>query len=70
MGFAYTVNDVYVPVIFPQPMRTTPTLSRTGCKAYNPSVGGPALTGMTLYDASNISANLQTISSGGLTFSY
>jgi len=70
MGFAYTVNDAYVPVIFPQPMRTTPTLSRTGCKAYNPSIGGPALTGMTLHDASNISANLQTISSGGLTFSY
>jgi hypothetical protein len=70
MGWSYSVNDVYVPVVFPQVMRTTPTLSRTGCKSYNPSTGGPALTSANFLDTSSVGGNIQAVSSGGLTANY
>jgi len=67
MGWTYSTNDLYAPVVFPVPMRGTPTLSRTGCKGYNPALGGPNLTNAVLYDASNVSANIQAVSSAGYT---
>ena len=70
MGWAYSGANVYVPVIFPQPMRATPTLSRNGCQVYNPLVGGVNLTNASLYDASNISGNIGTQSASGITTNY
>jgi len=67
MGWTYDTSSLYVPVIFPVPMRTTPTLGRTGCKGYNPLRGGPNLTSAAIYDASNIGANIGASSSAGYT---
>ena len=67
MGWTYTTSRLYVPVIFPQPMRSTPTLSKAGGFGYNPFIGGVALTDMVIQDASNVSANIQANSSAGFT---
>jgi hypothetical protein len=67
MGWSYSVNSLYVPVIFPQPMRAIPTLSRSGCQAYNPTIGGPVLTAMTFLDVTPLAGNVNASSSSGFT---
>jgi hypothetical protein len=67
MGWAYTTSNLYVPVVFPQPMRGTPTLSRAGGFAYNPFIGGVVVTNMIIQDASNVASNVQVSSSAGYT---
>jgi hypothetical protein len=67
MGWTYTTSRLYVPVIFPQPMRGTPTLSKAGGLGYNPNIGSVVLTDMIIQDASNVAANIQANSSAGFT---
>jgi hypothetical protein len=69
-GFAYSSSQVYVPFVFAQPMRSTPTLSFNGCRVYNPMLGGPNLSNMVIGDASNVGANVQTVSAATLTTAY
>jgi len=65
IGWSYSVNSLYVPVIFPQPMRAIPTLSRSGCQGYNPGIGGPVLTAMSFLDVTPLAGNINASSSSG-----
>jgi len=67
IGWSYSVNSLYVPVIFPQPMRAIPTLSRSGCQGYNPGIGGPVLTAMSFLDVTPLAGNINASSSSGFT---
>lgn len=62
-GNAYSTTAAYVPVIFLQTMRATPTLDRVGCRMYEPSNGGGTISAMTLLGAGNISTLLDITSS-------
>jgi hypothetical protein len=70
MGWAYSSTATYVPMVFPQPMRATPTLSRTGCRIYNPLSGHVTVGTTTLYDASNVGTNIGTAHVSGVTTNY
>jgi hypothetical protein len=67
IGWSYSTSRIYVPVVFPQAMRGTPTLSKAGGFAYNPFIGGVVLTDMTFLDGSNIGGNIQGNSSAAFT---
>ena len=69
-GFCYTTSQVYVPFVFAQPMRATPTLSFSGCRVYNPSLGGPTVSNLIVGDGSNVGLNIQTVSAATLTVAY
>jgi hypothetical protein len=51
-------------------MRGTPTLSRSGCRTYNPTLGSINITAASLADASNIATNVDFAVSSGLTANY
>ena len=70
MGWSYSTTQIYIPVIFPVPMRGTPTLGRTGCRTYNPTLGSVNLTSASIADASNIGTNVDFVVSSGLTANY
>jgi hypothetical protein len=72
MGMAYSTTNVFLPIIFPVPMRGTPTFDRSGCRLYNPYQGNMGnLTGSSaINDASNQSANVIGIVASGLTIAY
>jgi hypothetical protein len=68
MGFCYSITNVFLPVIYPVTMRATPTLSRTGCKLYNPLYGeSSGVTSTATVSASNVSTVVQATVSSGLT---
>lgn len=70
MGWAYSSTAMYAPMVFPQSMRGTPTLSRNGCRIYNPLAGHVTVGTTTLYDASNVGANVGVATAGGVTTNY
>ncbi len=70
MGWSYNTTNIYIPVIFPVPMRGTPTFSRNGCRTYNPTLGSINITAASIADASNISTNVDFAVSSGLTANY
>jgi len=69
-GVCYSTTQVYVPFVFAQPMRATPTLSFNGCKVYNPALGGPTVSNLIVGDGSNVGLNIQTVSAATLTVAY
>jgi hypothetical protein len=62
-GLSYSTTQAYIPVIFLQAMRATPTLDRSGCKLYEPNAGGGNVSAMALLGSSNISTLLDTTAS-------
>jgi hypothetical protein len=63
-GIAYNSSNCYCPVIFPQQLRATPTLSGSNIRLSNPADGFVSLSSITLQDASNVGCNVQTNGSG------